>query len=274
MHRRYWLYIAVFALALLLAAIGAWQRANAQDGCTVKIVPSGVLLNGCNVVTATPAQTATRTPTRTPTATRTPTTAATATATAIATATAGTPAPVGALRANVPLLDVPPGAPELDANNWAVVWFGDISPDGDFVQVRLVGASTHLLAYIQVMRPTAAGQVLLSVNGYTLPVTYRSSPGWEFGERCGGANYTDCRGWTAYRAIPWAEVGGRPARGDVWALAASAYGDGWAGALHWGLPDYGGRAVQGAQVVTIPLAADASHQPSGLRAAGDQVIVL
>ena len=87
MRRRYWLYIAVFALALLLAAFGAWQRANAQDGCTVKIVPGGVLLNGCNVVTATPAQTPTRTPTRTPTATRTPVPTRTATPTPSATAT-------------------------------------------------------------------------------------------------------------------------------------------------------------------------------------------
>lgn len=290
MNRRYWLYLIVFLVAAALVALGMWQAAAAQDAggydCEVMVSPDGAFDARCvpqatatntatatatplptNTATVTPQPTSTATNTVQPTATATVTPRPTNTATATATPTSApatvTPSPtatpvtpVTGLRTNAPLMDVAPGDPALDANQWAILWFGDVSPDGDYVQVRLVGASTHMLAYIQVMRPEAAGQVVMSINGRSLPVTYRSTPGWEFGDRCGGTPGS-CRGWSAYRAIPWSEVGGRPAAGDVWDLSASAYGDGWAGALRWGLPDYAGRTAAGAQTVRTLLTADA-----------------
>ena len=62
---------SLFAPMLAALLLLSWQAAAAQDGCTVKVVPGGVLLSGCTVVTATPTRAATRTPA--PTATRTPT---------------------------------------------------------------------------------------------------------------------------------------------------------------------------------------------------------
>lgn len=70
------LYIALFVAAALTVVLFLWRDASAQDGCTVRIVPGGVMLSGCRVVTATPTRTPTHTPT--PAATATPTPAATA----------------------------------------------------------------------------------------------------------------------------------------------------------------------------------------------------
>lgn len=288
---RDWLYIAAFAVLCALAASVAFGAvARAQDGCTVKFTPSGVILSGCTVVTATPtrAATATRTatPTRTPVATwtatptgtatstptGTPTPPSTATATATSTATltpvivlptwTATALPTlqpeaAGLRVNVPLLAAVRGDAALDANNWSIIALGDISPAGGYTQARLVGADDGMQVYVQTMTPNAGGSFTLSINGRTQTVAYRQSAGWEFEERC-GPTPGSCRGWTAYRLIPWAELGGKPALGAEWPLALQANGDAWAGTLHWGLPDYAGKAQAGAQVLTLPLSADAT----------------
>jgi len=148
------------------------------------------------------------------------------------------------------LLDVNPGDPALDANNRSSIWFGDMSPIGGYVQIRLVGSNTGMHTYIQVMRPEIAGQVLLGINGQSVPVTYNSSPGWTFG-------YRGNRGWSAERVIPWSELGGRPAEGAQWSFGARAFNDEWTGILNWGLPNYSTIGATGSQIVTIPLTADA-----------------
>ena len=106
------------------------------------------------------------------------------------------------------------------------------------------------MVYVQNMVPGMAGTFGLSLNGYTADAAYNANPAWEF------ANRGD-RGWTAYRLIPWQVLGGTPQAGDVWPLRLTAVdGSTWAGGLHWGLPDYAGRDVAGAHVVTVPLAGD------------------
>ena len=57
-NSRYYLYMAVFVAVLLLAALGLWQRAGAQDGCTVRVESGRLVVAGCVVVTATPAEAA------------------------------------------------------------------------------------------------------------------------------------------------------------------------------------------------------------------------
>jgi len=165
--------------------------------------------------------------------------------------------PVSGLRVNAPLLDGAAGSAQYDANYWAILWMGEVSPDGGYVQLRLIGGPDGMQAYIQAIAPAAAGEVLLSLNGRSLPVAYRTSAGWSFGERCGGSPPWSCRGWSAERRIPWSELGGKPAVGVEWPLVMSAYGSEWRGVLHWGLPDYAGANVAGAKVLTIPLSSDA-----------------
>jgi hypothetical protein len=170
MPRRYWIYITVFVVIILLAAVGMWQAANAQGApfdCAVEATGSGGFVLRCEPEATAPA-TATTTPTSAPSATATPQPSATltpvivlptwtATASATATATASAPTattmPAAGPRANVPLLDAPEGDPLLDANNWAIVWAGKISPSGGYGQLRLVGSRDSLLLYAQSMTP-------------------------------------------------------------------------------------------------------------------------
>lgn len=272
------IFVAVFvAVLVLLTHLPAAAQSGAPLLCTEERLAGGGFVLRCEPVTSTPTRTPTPKPTRTATRTATPTRTPTPTLTPTATATLTpvvvlptyTPTPLptstptaepapspASLRVNVSLFGVPPGDPALDANGWAIVWFGDISPDGGYTQMRMVGTDTHLIVYSQVMRPDAAGEIRMQLNGRNFPITYRSTPGWTFNERCGAAAGS-CRGWTAYREIPWAELGGRPADGDEWPLSLSAYGSGWEGTLHWGLPDYAGRDAAGVQTLTLPLSADA-----------------
>lgn len=76
-NRRYCLYMAAFAAILLLAALGAWQRASAQGSplaCAIEGAVGGGFVLRCEpVATATAAPTATSTATSTATATPTAT---------------------------------------------------------------------------------------------------------------------------------------------------------------------------------------------------------
>lgn len=127
-------------------------------------------------------------------------------------------------------------------NNTTVIWSGPVSPAGKHVQTRLLGRGDGVMVYIQVIRSRADGTVVLQINGRTFAATYGSSPSWEWGARCEGPDA--CRGWTAWRLIPWAALGGMPQVGDVWPLRQEAFGYRWSGVLHWGLPDYGGENVR------------------------------
>jgi hypothetical protein len=150
------------------------------------------------------------------------------------------------------LLDAGEGDPALDANNWAIVWAGDISPSGGYNQVRIVGSRDAALLYVQSMTPRTDGGFGLNVNGRDLSGTLRDGSGWQWGGTGIGG-----RGYGAYRAVPWAALGGKPQTGDVWPLTLTAAdGSTWAGALHWGAPDYAGRTGTG--LLTVPVVADAS----------------
>ena len=264
-------YLLLLALLALVAAVlffygGAHAQAPGGYDCDVTLQPSGAFDAHCEPeATNTPPSTATTTatatplpPTNTPTAQPTETATLpppTATATPTAPAPTVTPVPAGALRLNVPLLDAAAGAPELDANNWSILWAGDISPDGGYTQARLVGMRDGLRVYVQQMTPSLTGaQFGLAVNGRRYTVT-PSSAGWGTANRCGADG---CRGWSASRAIPWADLGGLPDDGDVWPLTLQGGGNAWDGTLHWGLPDYAGTAAAGAQVSSVQVAADAS----------------
>lgn len=246
-------------LLLLLsvcAVAGLWVGGASAQGpgpydCAVQILAGGAFDAHCE-----PAATATATSTSEPTvtATETLTPVVIVTATSTPTSAPPPPAPVGGLVANVPLLMAPGGDPALDANNWTIISAGSISPDGGYVQARLVGLRDGLRVYVQMMTPQAAGGFAIQVGAWTQTVTYKATAGWSFGERCGAAG---CRGWTASALVPWADLGGLPMAGDVWPLTLQGAGGAWAGTLHWGLPDYAGRAAEaGAQVLTVPLLAD------------------
>jgi hypothetical protein len=263
-------YRWVVAAIILLLALLVPAAAMAQQGCTVTVGEGRIIVgSSCVVVTATPSRqpTATRTPTRTPvppTATATTRPTNTATRTPVPTLTPTSPpsytptaipdvtlTPAAQARVNVPLLlDAISGDTRLDANNWGIVWAGDISPAGGYSQARLIGRSDGAMIYIQNMVPALAGKFGLSLNGYSLDASY-NAPAWDI------ANRGD-RGWTAYRLVPWSQLGGQPQAGDEWPLKLTAIdGSTWNGLLHWGLPDYAGRNVDGAQVVTVPLSGDA-----------------
>jgi hypothetical protein len=107
------------------------------------------------------------------------------------------------------------------------------------------------MVYVQVKNPSTAGTLNLTINGKSFPIAYGSGNGWEYATR-------GERGWTAYRTIPWSELGGAPSIGNTWNLSQMAYGKSWTGIMHWGLPDYSGVVVPGAQVVTTSLSADAT----------------
>jgi hypothetical protein len=180
----------------------------------------------------------------------------------------GTPEPAGPngqetgpRTVNVLLLpDAFSGDTRNNYNNTSVIWTGPVSPNGEHVQTRLLGRGDGMMAYLQVIHPRAAGAVVLQVNGRTFDVSYRTSPGWEWGQRCNGAG--ECRGWTAWRVIPWSELGGLPQVGDEWPLGQAAFGYRWGGVLRWGLPGYSGFGAdvshnEGAHLLSLPLTADA-----------------
>ena len=157
----------------------------------------------------------------------------------------------------MPLLDVVTGSPELDANNRAIFWFGRISPDTSWAQVRLVGSNDglHVRAQIAVQHPSQGAMFAIGFNEAMSATFYPfGTPGWTIESRCTG---TECRGWTATRTIPWAELGGRPQVGDTWTLAAEIDGnERWESALHWGLPNYAGVLNDKMVVQEIALSAD------------------
>lgn len=159
---------------------------------------------------------------------------------------------------NVPLLPVAQGAPELDANNWSILWAGTVATDGDYFQARLVGSDSGLHVYVQMVRmhPSQTDAFMLTVNGRQYTARFRNAPGWTFGDRCGA---TDCRGWSAERLIPWSELGGKPASGDTWALSAQHLGATWTGTLRWDGPDYRGTLPGNATVISMPLVQDATQ---------------
>jgi hypothetical protein len=268
-------HLAATLIAVMLAFWGG--IASAQYDCTRTDNAGGFTLD-CQAYTPTPEPTATSTATATPTATDTPTIAPTSTPVpATATATpipppntptpvvtvvtpipSATPAPVSVLRVNVPLLDVVSGAPELDANNRAIVWGGQIADDGDYFQLRLVGSNSGLHLYSQQMRryPVAGEQVSVTVNGRTFSTAYKQPGTWTQTERCGDG---ECRGWAGSIVIPWADLGGKPAQGDEWTLTARHMGAEWAGVMQWGeRAEYAGTLPDGAVVLSLPLSADAT----------------
>ena len=245
-------YAAIAILAILVALL-----AGCTLTVTVDLTPAPAptaLATGTDAPTemATDTSTATLAPTNTPmppTNTPMPPTAT------------PTPPPVqatDALTVNVPLLPVASGDPALDANNWASIAAGTVSPSGGYAWCRLVGAKDGARVYCQLWTPTAAGDSATLVMGTrTLAIAHDVPSGWQVGQRCGGTDGTGCRGWTAYAFLPWGQFGGAPQPGAIWPLSLTYHGATWAGSLRWGLPDYAGRTVEGAQVVTTTLSADA-----------------
>jgi hypothetical protein len=262
--------IAATIIAVMLTFWGG--IAQAQYDCTRTDNAGGFTLD-CQAYTPTPTHTPVAS-TATPTATDAPTVAptstpqpATATSTPIPPPNTPTPVvtevtptlePVLGLRVNVPLLDVVSGAPELDANNRAIIWAGDIADDGDYFQLRLVGSNSGLHLYSQQMRryPVAGEAVSVTINGRTFTTAYKQPGTWTQTERCGDG---ECRGWAGSIVIPWSDLGGKPAEGDTWALTAQHLGAEWTGALQWGeRAEYAGTLPDGAVVLSLPLSADAT----------------
>jgi hypothetical protein len=219
------IFVALVALALWASATQARAQGSPFD-CRVEATGSGGFVLRCEpeptstspptiVILPTATATPTGTPTSAPTATNTPTPTNTPITVPGPSVTPIAP-PVG-LRANVPLLDAPEGDPQLDANNWAILWAGKISPSGGYGQLRVVGSRDSLLLYAQSMTPQTTGGFGLSVNGRSFDGRLRDGSGWQW-----GGTGIGWRGFGAYRAIPWAQLGGRPQPGDVWPLTFRA----------------------------------------------------
>ena len=272
-------------LIAILAALWAIPAAAQSYDCTQVQTAGGAFVLTCSpkatpAPTDTPTETPTCTPTVEPTATATatpfpptntpepeptasptptnsPTAAPTFTPIPSPTSTPS-PSPVAGRLINVPLLPVAAGAPELDSNNWSILWAGTVAAAGDYFQVRLVGSDSGLHVYAQMVRmhPSQADAFTLTVNGYQYTARFRNAPGWSVSDRCGAG---DCRGWSAERLIPWGDLGGNPASGDTWALSASHLGATWAGTLRWDGPDYRGTLPGNATVISMPLVQDATQ---------------
>jgi hypothetical protein len=260
--------VTIVTLILSLLIVGV---ASAQDyDCTVVVGADGRLTLDCTPK-PTPIPTATSTPTETPTATPTATVEPTATAippTATATATQAPPTlpptlPVARGVVNVALLDTPSG-PSNDANLSSGIWAGEMSPDGMYGQLRMMGHTNGLWLNLQRMTPAPGGStVVITVRGVTYRIVYAEVGGWSYAERCANGL---CRGWTAARVIPWASLGGKPQLGDEWPMSftvcrerwasatdCAANGYTWAGVLRWGLPNYSGASVAGMQYIDVPI---------------------
>jgi hypothetical protein len=234
MRRTLFAVVAYLLTLLLLTGV-----ATAQDyACRMVQTPAGFVLDCTPVVeptatpvppTATPAPTDTATATNTPQPTATQTVAPPPTATPTATPTVAPTAPVQATPiANVPLLlDAVAGDPRLDANNRAIVWAGDISPDGGYTQLRLIGRADGVSLYVQAMTPQPGGTFTVTLGERSYPGTYGAADGWQY-EGTGVGS----RGWSAYAFAPWGQLGGAPKVGDVWPLTLTALdGDTWQGAI-------------------------------------------
>ena len=263
-NRRYTLPIVAILLAFALTAAASAQAPGGYD-CRVQILAGGAFDAHCEPdATPTAPPTATETPIPTNTATVqpspsvTPTAPPSATATltpvVIVTATVPPVTPVTGLRANVPLIDAPVGDPGRDANNWAIISGGAISPSGGYWQMRLAAFPEGLRIYLQIMQPQPSGRVFVHINDSVhAEVAFPTTAGWDVSQRAG-------RGWSASATLPWArftDAGERPQAGTAWPLSVSL-GDGtWNGVISFGLPAYNGRNVAGAQVLTLPLLADA-----------------
>jgi hypothetical protein len=275
-------HITAITILTILLSLLAFAPAQAQTPTATPATGSYILRPGAgggfiielrpHTPTPRPTATATRTPVPTMTATATatpqpPTATATAlpatatntptallpTATATATPTQTPPVQAtGPLTVNVPLTGLLPGDEGFNANNWGIVWAGDISPAGGYSQARIIGGDSGVLVYVQNMTPNAGGTFGLNLNGRAFPGTLRDGSGWEY-----GGTGIGWRGWSASRLIPWAELGGKPQPGDVWPLVlTSVGGEQWVGVLHWGLPEYAGQT--GTHTVTVPVVRDAS----------------
>jgi hypothetical protein len=247
------------ALLVILIALLAPTVALAQDyTCTQTTTSAGFTLACKPVKTATP----TRTPVATATPTNTPTPQPTATATPVPTATATpTPLPVtpvtGAIL-NVPLLAVALGAPELDANHWAMTWLGNVSSGDNYVSVRIIGNTDGLRLRLQAIDRslTSGDAVTVTLNGAPLSQ-------WTIEPRGGNGN-DDLRGWSASSGVlPWATFGGMPTIGAVWPLTIQRTDADtgrattqavWSGAMHWGAPTYA--TVRTANYIDVPLTGD------------------
>jgi hypothetical protein len=264
----------VTAVTLLLSLLLLAGVVSAQDCATVD--GEGGTFTLCYALftptpeappteTPTVAPTQTETPTETPTATATVTPEVTPTATVTPLPPMPTVVPAGNKYTNVPLLSVASG-PQLDANNMSTIWAGNISPNGTYVQVRLLGRSDGLGVYVQAMGQPDGSTFVLNFNERTYRVVYAEVGGWNYAERCGAPGPFRCRGWNASRVIPWADLGGRPGIGDVWPAALHvcatpradtgecvADSDAWVGALRWGWPEYNGQDVAGAQALSVPV---------------------
>ena len=285
-------WIVIFVLLLLLALPAA---AQAQSyGCTPGNVTNGFWVDcgpraavpaapyACqqtkrsggwrvDCVARAPTATATLLPTLLPTPPPSPTLLPTALPTAISTLVptpivTPAPPPLSLPVVNVPMLPVASGSPQLDANGRAIISFGNVSLNGAYTDLRLVGATDglrlRLATYDQSVVPGDAVTVTIGTQAFTAAW---GVPGlWALDNRC----ITVCRGWTAELRLSWADLGGVPVLGatlplvvtstDVDAGSAQAVTAHWVGTLRWGLPDYAAGNLTGANVLTLPLIADAS----------------
>lgn len=191
-------------LSGILANYYLIETLNAHFGTNIPPLTDVEILGAAGIragPTPAPSATATKTvaPTSTPTAQ--PTTQPTSTPEPPV-----TPVTAAALRVNVPMIEAAAGSPELDANNWSILWTGEMSPAGNYAQARLAGSTDGLRAYVQFMAPSlAGGRFTVTLRGRTYTITPSSAAGWTVGARCGSGG---CRGWSASRVIPWAELGG------------------------------------------------------------------
>ncbi len=169
------------------------------------------------------------------------------------------------------MIPVMGGDPALDANNWAIVWAGNVSQDNNYFDARIVGAEDGLRLRVQVMdRYVEKGDTISVTTGFhTYTTSQPDANFWTVGTRCNDMG-TECRGWSGDFYAPWAIYGEKPAVGSTTPLTitvldidqgAERTKAQWAGTVIWGgTYPTGTNAPVGqegkVQTVTVPLTDD------------------
>lgn len=116
---------------------------------------------------------------------------------------------------NIPLVAGLAGSTDLDANNRAIVWGGEVSPDGSYFDSRFVfnpeGLRIRWQAFDQHVIP--GDTIEFSINGHNFTSGITSNTQFTVGTRCTGSLF--CRGWdvTTAQPISYSELGISPTLG-------------------------------------------------------------
>ena len=201
--------VAQSSFAVLYLDVGEMAELRCNGGVLSFIVGDApnVGTGNCSVATLptpTPVATATVAPTLAPTPTTQP-------------APVAKNAPV----VNVPLVSGLAGSTDLDANNRAIVWAGEVSPNGSYFDARLLfnpeGLRIRWQAFDQNVVP--GDVVTFTINGNVFAAPLSGNAQFTTGTRCTGP--LNCRGWdvTTSTPISYSQLAVAPSLGVTFPLS-------------------------------------------------------